>query len=331
MKNQLIGLAIAAASSTSFAQCLPENGRFQKSTLSSANGDIVVVNDNSTGLQWLSCPLGQTSAECVGEATKVTVASIDDDVIAFNDSFTNDIDKQWQVPGYRELLSITDQSCQYGTYTEWFKLSISNNDYDTLVSEHDEFIADVLDAKTDADKQVSKFKQEKDSNDKLKKMYEQYLVTLNDKTLSYPKKQKKLAEIKVQLNKLSDDEFDKTVNTLNAFLWAGNSISNEYQELTSELPFKQSFYTDATKWNGSKGYGHKAITLSTVPRFRASYQHWADPLLAFYTYTSYIQDPIKAATTSWKYDFSSGWVQVDVPPTPHYARLVRPIPTESGN
>ncbi len=328
MKNQLIGLAIAAASSTSFAQCLPENGRFQKSTLSSANGDIVVVNDNSTGLQWLSCPLGQTSAECVGEATKVTVASIDSDVIAFNDSFTNDIDKQWQVPGYRELLSITDQSCQYGTYTEWFKLSISNNDYDTLVSEHDELIADVLAAKTDADNKVSVFKQLRDSNEKLKKKYDQYLVTLFDKTLSYPERQKKLADITVQLNELSFNEFDKTVNTSKAFKSAGDSIYNEYEELIFELPFEQSFYTDATKWNGPNGHGHKAITLSTVPRFlKARFQSRVDPLLAsyayaFYTYDSKIEDPIKAKTTSFSGVF---------PPTPHYVRLVRPIPTESGN
>ncbi len=54
----LISLA-AVLSTPLYAQCLPEEGRFEKATIDYHGTNYWVINDNRTNLQWMMCPMGQ--------------------------------------------------------------------------------------------------------------------------------------------------------------------------------------------------------------------------------------------------------------------------------
>ncbi|MCU8219035.1 hypothetical protein M2H05_11190 [Vibrio vulnificus] len=63
----LISLAAALSVPVS-AQCLPEEGRFEKTTIDFQGTSYWVINDNKTELQWMMCPMGQQGEQCIGDA-----------------------------------------------------------------------------------------------------------------------------------------------------------------------------------------------------------------------------------------------------------------------
>ncbi|BAC94779.1 hypothetical protein [Vibrio vulnificus YJ016] len=117
----LISLA-AVLSTPLYAQCLPEEGRFEKATIDYHGTNYWVINDNRTNLQWMMCPMGQQGELCVGDA----ILEKRVDVVALVETFNqaeSDTALTWRLPHTQELITITDQSCRYGTYAEFFKLS----------------------------------------------------------------------------------------------------------------------------------------------------------------------------------------------------------------
>ncbi|HAS8418054.1 TPA: DUF1566 domain-containing protein [Vibrio vulnificus] len=122
MKTTFIISLAAALSAPLYAQCLPEEGRFEKATIDYHGTNYWVINDNRTNLQWMMCPMGQQGELCVGDA----ILEKRVDVVALVETFNqaeSDTALTWRLPHTQELITITDQSCRYGTYAEFFKLS----------------------------------------------------------------------------------------------------------------------------------------------------------------------------------------------------------------
>ncbi|HFQ4953735.1 TPA: DUF1566 domain-containing protein [Vibrio vulnificus] len=122
MKTTFIISLAAALSAPLYAQCLPEEGRFEKATFDYHGTNYWVINDNRTNLQWMMCPMGQQGELCVGDA----ILEKRVDVVALVETFNqaeSDTALTWRLPHTQELITITDQSCRYGTYAEFFKLS----------------------------------------------------------------------------------------------------------------------------------------------------------------------------------------------------------------
>ncbi|EHU5004624.1 DUF1566 domain-containing protein [Vibrio vulnificus] len=121
MKATYLISSLALVSAPLFAQCLPQEGRFSKATIEHQGVQYWVINDQKTQLQWMMCPLGQQGEQCVGEATAEKRPNLEALVNNFNGMEMDA--SSWRLPHTQELLTITDQSCRYGTYPEFFKLS----------------------------------------------------------------------------------------------------------------------------------------------------------------------------------------------------------------
>ncbi|WP_256389303.1 Lcl domain-containing protein [Vibrio vulnificus] len=117
----LISLA-AVLSTPLYAQCLPEEGRFEKATIDYHGTNYWVINDKRTNLQWMMCPMGQQGEQCAGDAILEKRGNLVELIETFNQA-ESDAALTWRLPHTQELLTISDQSCRYGTYTEFFKLS----------------------------------------------------------------------------------------------------------------------------------------------------------------------------------------------------------------
>ncbi|HDY8065250.1 hypothetical protein LO82_17245 [Vibrio vulnificus] len=121
MKATYLISSLALVSGSLFAECLPQEGRFSKTSIEHQGIQYWVINDQKTQLQWMMCPLGQQGEQCVGDAIAEKIPNIEELVNNFN-SMEMDA-SSWRLPHTQELLTITDQSCRYGTYPEFFKLS----------------------------------------------------------------------------------------------------------------------------------------------------------------------------------------------------------------
>lgn len=112
----LISLA-AVLSTPLYAQCLPEEGRFEKATIDYHGTNYWVINDNRTNLQWMMCPMGQQGEQCAGDAILEKRGNLVELIETFNQA-ESDAALTWRLPHTQELITITDQSCRYGTYPE---------------------------------------------------------------------------------------------------------------------------------------------------------------------------------------------------------------------
>lgn len=130
MKSTFLMPAVMLIAAPTFAQCLPEEGRFEKTTIDFQGTSYWVINDNKTELQWMMCPMGQQGEQCLGAATQKKREELDELITAFNDNEQSE--RAWRLPYTQELITITDQSCRYGTYTEFFKLAQSNESLEQL-------------------------------------------------------------------------------------------------------------------------------------------------------------------------------------------------------
>ncbi|QNE01358.1 DUF1566 domain-containing protein [Vibrio vulnificus] len=121
MKATYLISLLALVSGSLFAQCLPQEGRFSKTSIEHQGIQYWVINDQKTQLQWMMCPLGQQGEQCVGDAIAEKIQNLEELVNNFN-GMEMDV-SSWRLPHTQELISITDQNCRYGTYPEFFKLS----------------------------------------------------------------------------------------------------------------------------------------------------------------------------------------------------------------
>ncbi|WP_087019777.1 DUF1566 domain-containing protein [Thaumasiovibrio subtropicus] len=130
MKYSLLTLALL---STGASACLENNGRFEKTSVNTDQGEVIVVNDKKTNLQWLHCPLGQTTEQCIGDAQEHTFKTYfhKDTATAaiaeFNGNFAEE--QHWRLPHTMELGTITDYNCEFGTNLALFSMSVSSTEY----------------------------------------------------------------------------------------------------------------------------------------------------------------------------------------------------------
>ncbi|WP_087025158.1 DUF1566 domain-containing protein [Thaumasiovibrio subtropicus] len=144
MKLQLAMLSTLLLAANVNATCQSEPGRFELNTIATADGDMVVVNDYFTGLQWQHCPHGQLTDQCVGELKTVSTRETNDNYYskvteAFNAKLAAE-DTGWRVPEISELASIANYNCLYSTDTQYFKLTVSSAAIDAMYAEFDAII-----------------------------------------------------------------------------------------------------------------------------------------------------------------------------------------------
>ncbi|KDM90080.1 DUF1566 domain-containing protein [Photobacterium galatheae] len=96
--------------------------RFEAQTLSTSAGDLKVINDRQTGLQWQFCPLGQQlSADqmsCTGDATIVRDTSSQMGAMASQAVLIGNENSRlgtqqhaWRAPNVNELMSLLNPAC----------------------------------------------------------------------------------------------------------------------------------------------------------------------------------------------------------------------------
>lgn len=138
-------LSLGLFSSLVQATCHPETDRFEQQRLKSTSQDILVVNDHKTRLQWMQCPLGKNGDNChLGSALLLTPEDIPDEIRTFNQQQDTAF-QGWRLPTPQELLTITDQSCRYGTYQDVFQLSVPYTRLDDIYQQVETDYTDKID------------------------------------------------------------------------------------------------------------------------------------------------------------------------------------------
>ncbi|QUJ69727.1 DUF1566 domain-containing protein (plasmid) [Photobacterium sp. GJ3] len=102
--------------------------RFETQILPTASGDLKVIHDRQTGLQWQFCPVGQAlSADqqsCIGDATIVRdsgspTGAMANQAILIGQENERLGEKQhaWRAPDINELMSMMNPDCSPALYT----------------------------------------------------------------------------------------------------------------------------------------------------------------------------------------------------------------------
>ncbi|HFQ5041160.1 TPA: DUF1566 domain-containing protein [Vibrio vulnificus] len=300
----LISLA-AAISAPLYAQCLPEEGRFEKTTIDYHGTNYWVINDNRTNLQWMMCPMGQQGEQCAGDAIlekRVNLAAL---VETFNQA-ESDAALTWRMPHTQELITITDQSCRYGTYPEFFKLSQTTEALEQLYQA------------------IAPYKEKLDI---LYQRHQDNLVALEKKRQSSPEVDEKVIEWLENSRKLFGGEWSRETSDYvykelvpwlkeNAPEWVAvtasrNKFSNAFHWGDAELGleklsahYRTHYAVLAQNYSTQAGY---SVSFKNVPDLgTASDNH----LNISYMYTQYTLGNL------------SDWTQ-------YYVRLVRAIPQDN--
>ncbi|MBE3667632.1 hypothetical protein BOO25_01570 [Vibrio navarrensis] len=304
MKSTFLMPAIMLIAAPTLAQCLPEEGRFSKETIEYQGTSLWVVNDNRTQLQWMMCPLGQQGEQCLGAATQRKREELDKIITVFNG------DKQpetsWRLPYTQELLTITDQGCRYGTYTEFFKLTQPIESLEQLYQT------------------VAPYKEKFDI------FYQQHqanLLALDHKRRSDAVLDKKVEEWLENSSKLSNGQWSRETSNL-----VHNVLVPWLEENSPEWVAVR---TSRNKFSNAYDFGDESIGLE---KLRAHYESYYEVLnQSFATQAGYSVSfknvPNLGTGTDNHfevfYTYEQSTIQSQGSWLEFYVRLVRPIPSRS--
>ncbi|WP_159065021.1 hypothetical protein [Thaumasiovibrio subtropicus] len=286
------------------AACLDEAGRFELKTLKSSEGDIVVVNDYASGLQWQHCPNGMTTKECLGDPKVVYTRESKDSFYgkaaeAFNATLDGK-DQGWKTPDLRQLMSISDLSCAHGTNTKYFGLGISTAKIDEYMAAMDKLESDFkaivgkpfYDAKAQWEEDLA-------NDTKI-----QALIA-------------KRNEIDAKLNAVWDwDLYDRR-----------NEIEKDLKEASpayGEMLTAANTYSNKFQWGDSKlGILSPIKTQNKLP-FMYHQRYVSTDMLSMHIKAR----PYMTLTSEGVEGVSLPWIYTSMGHIPYLQRLVRPIPAE---
>ncbi|EGQ9831826.1 DUF1566 domain-containing protein [Vibrio vulnificus] len=300
----LISLA-AVLSTPLYAQCLPEEGRFEKATIDYHGTNYWVINDNRTNLQWMMCPMGQQGEQCVGDAILEKRGNLVELIETFNQAESNAA-LTWRLPHTQELITITDQSCRYGTYPEFFKLSQTTEALEQLYQA------------------VAPYKEKFDI---LYQRHQDNLVALEKKRQSNPEVDEKVVEWLENSHKLLNGE------------WSQETSDYVYKELVPWLKANAPEWVAATtsrnKFSNAFHWGDKELGLERLSNHYSDNYYLLNQLFATQAgYSVSFKNVPNLGTTSdnrlhvsymytlYTLGSLSDWTQ-------YYVRLVRPIPQDN--
>ncbi|EWS66918.1 hypothetical protein JS84_21530 [Vibrio vulnificus] len=304
MKATYLISSLALVSGSLFAQCLPQEGRFSKTSIEHQGIQYWVVNDNKTQLQWMMCPLGQQGEQCVGDAIAEKIPNIEGLVNNFNGMEMDA--SSWRLPHTQELLTITDQSCRYGTYPEFFKLSQPTETLEQLYQA------------------VAPYKEKFDI---LYQRHQDNLVALEKKRQSNPEVDEKVVEWLENSHKLLNGE------------WSQETSDYVYKELVPWLKANAPEWVAATtsrnKFSNAFHWGDKELGLERLSNHYSNNYYPLNQLFATQAgYSVSFRNVPNLGTTSdnrlhvsymytlYTLGSLSDWTQ-------YYVRLVRPIPQDN--
>ncbi|ELV8719129.1 DUF1566 domain-containing protein [Vibrio vulnificus] len=304
MKATYLISSLTLLSGSLFAQCLPEEGRFSKTTIEHQGVQYWVVNDQKTQLQWMMCPLGQQGEQCLGEATSEKRPQLERLVNNFNGA---EVDaSSWRLPHTQELLTITDQSCRYGTYTEFFKLSQPTEALEQLYQA------------------VAPYKEKFDI---LYQRHQDNLVALEKKRQSSPEVDEKVVEWLENSRKLFGGE------------WSQETSNYVYKELLPWLkensPEWVAVTTSRNKFTNAYHFGDKELGLESLSNhYRTHYDVLAQDFVTQAGYSVRFKNVPDLGTASDNHlNISYMYTQYTLGSlsdwTQYYVRLVRAIPQDN--
>ncbi|EHH2478560.1 DUF1566 domain-containing protein [Vibrio vulnificus] len=301
----LISLAAALSVPVS-AQCLPEEGRFEKTMIDFQGTSYWVINDNKTELQWMMCPMGQQGEQCIGDAVQEKRLDLDGLIETFNQA-EGDSELTWRLPHTQELITISDQSCRYGTYTDYFHL--------TETTEHLEQIYQA----------VAPFKEKMDI---LYQRHQDNLALLQKRREADSEVDAKMAEwLQKRRQLLNHDEW-----TLEAHHYVSQKLEPWLRENVPEwVNARTSYYKF---WN-SPHFGDKELGLESLNNFYSNHYSKVDQAYATQNGAtiSFRNVPkLEVASDSILsvgYDYSLRTIQSQQNWSIYYVRLVRAIPHEN--
>ncbi|HAS8502766.1 TPA: DUF1566 domain-containing protein [Vibrio vulnificus] len=300
----LISLAAALSVPVS-AQCLPEEGRFEKTMIDFQGTSYWVINDNKTELQWMMCPMGQQGEQCIGDAVQEKRLDLDGLIETFNQA-EGDSTLTWRLPHTQELITISDQSCRYGTYTDYFHL--------TETTEHLEQLYQA----------VAPYKEKFDT---LYQQHQENLVALENKRQSSPELDEKILDWLENSRKLYEGE------------WSRETSDYVHKELVPWLkensPEWVAVTTSRSKFSNAYHWGDKDLGLEPLSaHYRTHYDVLAQDFAAQTGYSVRFKNVPDLSTASDNHlNISYNYTQYtlgslsDWPK--YYVRLVRAIPHEN--
>ncbi|MGL0958940.1 DUF1566 domain-containing protein [Vibrio vulnificus] len=305
MKATYLISSLALVSGSLFAQCLPQEGRFSKATIEHQGVQYWVINDQKTQLQWMMCPLGQQGEQCAGDAIlekRVNLATL---VETFNQA-ESDAALTWRMPHTQELITITDQSCRYGTYPEFFKLSQPTEALEQLYQA------------------VAPYKEKFDI---IYQQHQENLVALESKRQSSPELDEKILDWLENSRKLYEGE------------WSRETSDYVHKELVPWLkensPEWVAVTTSRNKFTNAYHFGDKELGLESLSNhYRTHYDVLAQDFVTQAGYSVRFKNVPNLSTASDNHlNISYNYTQYtlgslsDWPK--YYVRLVRAIPHEN--
>lgn len=128
LKTLLLSASLMMACTAQAQTCTSGVGETAPETNFTDNEDGTVT-DNTTGLMWMRCSLGQTwdqtTTTCTGDATAMTWQEALQATYGYEYAGNND----WRLPNIKQLLSITEKSCVRPSINEDIFPETTSDDY----------------------------------------------------------------------------------------------------------------------------------------------------------------------------------------------------------